>query len=71
MGEKRHRTVSAEFVCTLLGFGVGFLVMPPVQNFRPTFGLNDFKDLFWVLGGGAAGALVGMIITRFNRRLSL
>jgi H+/Cl- antiporter ClcA len=68
MGEKRNRAVSAEFVCTLIGIGVGLLVIPPVQNFRPTFGLEDFRDLLWVIGGGFTGALVGMIITRVNSR---
>jgi hypothetical protein len=70
MGEKRNRTVSAEFVCTLLGFGVGFLAMPPEQNFRPTFGLMDFRALLWVTGGGFVGVLIGMVVTRLDRGFS-
>jgi hypothetical protein len=64
------RAPSTEFVCTLIGMAFGALVITPADvNYRPTFDLRDFADLLWIIGGTVAGALVGVIVARADRRI--
>lgn len=71
MREKPGRIASTEFVCALIGMVLGFLFMPAEQNDRPTFDFRDFKELPWIVGGGAIGALTAMILGWAERRFSV
>ncbi len=71
MRKKPRRIASTERVCALLGMAIGFLYMPAEQNYRPTFDFRDFKELPWIVGGAAIGALTGMILAWAERRFSI
>jgi hypothetical protein len=69
MSWKPKRSPSKDFLGALLGMITGFLFLPAEQNYRPTYDFRDFMDLLWIVGGGAAGALVGTIIAFVDRRM--
>jgi hypothetical protein len=63
-----RRAPSTEFLCALMGTVIGALYMVPIVNFRLTNDFRDFIDLFWIIGGTGAGALVGAIVAWADRR---
>lgn len=64
------RAPSTEYVCTLIGMAFGASVITPAAvNYRPTFDVRDFADLLWIIGGGVAGFLVGVIVAWADRRI--
>jgi hypothetical protein len=67
MVQKQKRAASPEFVCALLGIALAFLCMPAQWNNRPTFDYRDFKGLYWLIGGGAVGGLLGPTIAWAKR----
>jgi hypothetical protein len=69
MSWKPKRSPSADFLGALMGMIIGFLFLPAKMNYRPTYDFRDFMDLLWIVGGGAAGALVGTIIASIDRRM--
>jgi hypothetical protein len=51
-----------------MGIVIGFMLMPAKVNYRPT-DFNVFLDMLWIIGGAAAGALVGTIVAWSDRRI--
>jgi hypothetical protein len=57
---------TTEFLCALIGIVMGFAFMPAHQN---GYANNDFRDLFSVIEGCAAGAVVGTVVAWADRRI--
>jgi hypothetical protein len=51
-----------------MGIVIGFMLMPAKVNYLPT-DFNVFLDMLWIIGGAAAGALVGTIVAWCDRRI--
>jgi hypothetical protein len=64
-----RRAPSTEFLCALIGIIVSLLFMPAPENRHSTVDFGCFVDLSWLIGYAAAGALVGAVVARADRRI--
>jgi hypothetical protein len=69
MSWKPKRAPTTEFLCTVMGIAIGFMLMPAKVNFQPT-DFNVFMDMLWIIGGATAGALVGVVVAWIDRRIA-
>jgi hypothetical protein len=68
MSLKPKRAPTTEFLCTVMGIAIGFMLMPAKVNFKAT-DFNVLVDVLWIIGGATAGALGGTIIAWIDRRI--